>query len=111
MFFFYIPLKFLFTPKRRLETARKQKRFFLIDYEDVRKNFFLTYKGAVFTGEKYQGTTDTTYDVISISIRPDDPESLKGFSTDDFYFIDKKILEKYPNAEIHWKSPVKELLT
>jgi hypothetical protein len=101
-------LKYLFTPKRRLESARKQKRFLLIDNEDVRKNFFLTYKGTVFTGEKYKGDTDTTYDVISISIRSDDPESLKGFSNDDFYFIDKKILEKYPKAEIHWKSPVKE---
>jgi hypothetical protein len=100
----------LFTSKRKLEAARKHKRFLLIDEKDVRKNFLLTYKGAVFAGEKYMGPTDNTFDVVSIFIWPENAVTLKGLVRDDFFYIDKKILEYYPNAEIHWKSPVKEFL-
>jgi cbb3-type cytochrome oxidase subunit 3 len=110
IFFFYLAVKFLFTTNRKLESARRQKRFLLIDNEDVRKNFLLTYKGAVFAGEKYMGTTDNTFDIVSISIWPENPAHLKGLVREDFYFVDKKILEQYPSAEIIWKSPVKEFL-
>jgi hypothetical protein len=100
----------LFTTKRKLEAARKHKRFLLIDEEDVRKNFLLTYKGAVFAGEKYMGPADNTFDIVSIVIWPENSVSLKGLVKDDFFYINKKILECYPNAEIDWKSPVKEFL-
>ncbi|MFL6559814.1 MAG: sigma-w pathway protein ysdB [Bacillus sp. (in: firmicutes)] len=103
-------VKSLFTSKRKLETARKHKQFLLIDNEDVRKNFLLTYKGAVFTGEKYMGPADNTFDVVTIFIWPENAVSLKGLVKDDFFYINKKILECYPNAEIFWKSPVKEFL-
>ncbi|WHY84948.1 sigma-w pathway protein ysdB [Neobacillus novalis] len=109
-FLFYAVVKILFTSSRKLESARKHNRFLLIDNDDVRKNFMLTYKGAVFAGEKYIGSTDNTFDVISISIWPENSATLKGMVKDDFFYIDKKILENYPNAEINWKSPVKEFL-
>lgn len=107
---FYAVVKILLTSSRKLESARKHNRFLLIDNDDVRKNFMLTYKGAVFAGEKYMGPLGNTFDVISISIWPESTSSLKGLIKDDFFYIDKKILENYPNAEINWKSPVKEFL-
>jgi hypothetical protein len=110
IFFFYLALKILFTSNRKLESARRHKRFLLIDNEDVRRNFLLTYKGAVFAGEKYMGSTDSTFDVVSIAIWPENAALLKGLVKEDFYFIDKKIIQHYPNAEIIWKSPVKEIL-
>ncbi|MFP5106570.1 sigma-w pathway protein ysdB [Neobacillus sp. C211] len=109
-FLFSYVLKSLFTSKRKLEAARKHNRFLLIDDQDVRKNFLLTYKGAIFAGEKYMGAADNTFDVVSIIISPENEVSLKGLVKDDFFYMDKKILECYPNAEIHWKSPVKEFL-
>jgi len=110
IFLFYFGVKLLFQSSRKLEAARKHKRFLLIDHKDVRRNFLLTYKGAVFAGEKYMGAKDNTFDVVSISIWPENTANLKGMVKDDFFYIDKKILEHYPNAEIHWKSPVKEFL-
>ncbi|WML40793.1 sigma-w pathway protein ysdB [Neobacillus sp. OS1-2] len=110
IFAVYMGVKLLFQSSRKLESARKHKRFLLLDHDDVRRNFHLTYKGAVFAGEKYMGTANNTFDVVSISIWPENTASLKGMVKDDFYYIDKKIREYYPNAEISWKSPVKEFL-
>lgn len=110
IFFFYYIFKLLFTSSRKLESARKQKRFLFLDDDDVRKNFLLTYKGAVFAGEKYMGTTNNSFDVVSISIWPEDVITLKGLVREDFSFLNKKIHEKYPNAKVNWKSPVKEFL-
>jgi len=107
--FFYMIFKNLFTTKRKLESARKQKRFLMIDYDDVRRNFLLTYKGALFAGEKYMDTAMNTFDVVSITIWPQNTNSLKGIVKEDYDFIEKKVLEKYSNAEIHWKSSVHEL--
>ena len=110
IFFFYLVLKVLFNASRKLESARKKKQFLLIDHEDVRKNFLLTFKGALFAGEKYMGANEKTFDVVSISIWPQNASLLKGLVKEDFSFIEKKIVEKYPNAKIHWKSPIKEFL-
>lgn len=110
IFLFYIGVKYFFTSTRKLEAARKQKRFLFIDEEDVRKNFVVTYKGAVFMGEKYMGTANNMFDVVSISIWPEDTAALKGLVKEDFFYINQMILEHYHNAEIHWKSPVKEFL-
>src|SRR5213080_161818 len=85
IFFFYMVGRSLFTTDRKLESARNQKRFLLIDHEDVRRNFKLTYKGAVFSGEKYIGTTDDTFDVVSISLWSQNSSTLKGFVKEDFY--------------------------
>ncbi|WP_066311375.1 sigma-w pathway protein ysdB [Bacillus sp. FJAT-29814] len=110
VFLFYRAVKYLVQPTRKLESARKHHQFFMSDHDDVRKNIVLTYKGAVFAGEKYMGPTDETFDVVSISLWPENTASLKGMVREDFCFIDRKIKEHYPNAEINWRSPVKEFL-
>ncbi|OIK10018.1 sigma-w pathway protein ysdB [Bacillus sp. MUM 116] len=108
VFFIYIMGKRFFTQSRKLEAARKQKRFLLIDHNEVRKNFLLTYKGAIFTGEKYKSSEDTA---ISITIWPQQAPILKQeLMKKDFDFIEKKIFEKYPNAEIRWKVPIQKYL-
>jgi hypothetical protein len=109
-FFVFLTIKFLLKPTRKLEAARKHKRFLLLDHEEVIKNFQLTYNGAVFTGEKYLGATKNSIDVVSISLSPDHPTSIQGMAKEDFYFIEKKIHEKYPVAQINWKSPIHEFL-
>jgi cbb3-type cytochrome oxidase subunit 3 len=110
LFIIYLAIRFLFRPNRKIESARRHKQFLLLDNEEVVKNFQLTYNGAMFTGEKYLGTTKKAIDVVSISLWPQDSTSLKGMAREDFYFIEKKILEKYPDAEISWKSPIQEFL-
>lgn len=104
-------IKFIGSPKRKLELARKQKRYFLYDDQDnVRKNFLLTYKGVMFEGEKYLAGTKDSFDVVSISIWPQQGISLKGLVHEDFHYIEQKIKRQYQGARIDWKSPVKEFL-
>ncbi|MEH7114661.1 sigma-w pathway protein ysdB [Neobacillus niacini] len=109
-FILFVTIKFLLKPTRKLEAARKHKRFLLLDNDEVIKNFQLTYNGAVFTGEKYLGATKNAIDVVSISLWPNQNTSITGMTKEDFYFIEEKIHEKYPVAEIHWKSPIHEFL-
>jgi hypothetical protein len=110
IFFLYIAVKLLFGQHRKIETAVKHKRFMFVDSEDVRKNFMLAYKGALFSGEKYMGASDHTFEVVSISVSSKDPSALKGLIKEDFQLIEQKIREKYPKAEIFWHSPIKEFL-
>jgi hypothetical protein len=110
VFIIFVTIKFFLKPTRKLEAARRHKRFLLLDNEEVIKNFQLTYNGAVFTGEKYLGAAKNTIDVVSISLSPDSRTSIKGMDKEDFYFIEKKIREKYPVATINWKSPIHEFL-
>ena len=107
----YRMVKFILNPKRKLELAHEQKRYyFLDDPNNVRKNFLLTYKGVLIEGEKYLGTTDNAFDVVSIFIWPHSVSSLIRFVREDFLFIERKILDEYPNAKLDWKSPVKEFM-
>ncbi|RSD27874.1 sigma-w pathway protein ysdB [Mesobacillus subterraneus] len=111
IFLIYSAVKYLFHPKRKLELAHEQKRFyFLDDPENVRKNFLLTYKGVLFEGEKYLGTTQSAFEVVSIFIWPKKTSALKGLVLEDFQFIERKIRENYPVAKIDWKSPIKEFM-
>ena len=111
LFLLYKMVKFILNPKRKLEHAHEQKRYyFLDDPNNVRKNFLLTYKGVLIEGEKYLGTTDNAFDVISIFLWPHNVSSLMGLVREDFLFIERKILEQYPNAKLDWKSPVKEFM-
>ncbi|WP_428909337.1 sigma-w pathway protein ysdB [Niallia sp. Krafla_26] len=111
IFIIYRILVFLFHPRRKLELAREQQKFYFYDDADnVRKNFLLTHKGVIFEGEKYLGATKDTFDVVTISIGPQHVMSLKGFVREDFQEIEQKIHEHYPKAIIDWKSPVKEFL-
>ncbi|MGM0838058.1 MAG: sigma-w pathway protein ysdB [Bacillota bacterium] len=112
IFIIYSIFKYLLNPKRKLELAHEQKNFYLLDLKNnVRKNFLLTYKGVLFEGEKYLGTTEKSFEVISIFIWPKNPEKLEGLKKQDFSFIQKEVRKQYPDAIIDWKSPIKEFLT
>ncbi|MED4016246.1 sigma-w pathway protein ysdB [Sutcliffiella cohnii] len=111
VFLIYAIIKYVFNPKRKLELAHEQKNFYMLDKkENIRKNFLLTYKGALFEGEKYLGTTDKAFEVISIFIFPKNTSKLQGLEKRDFEFIEKEVRRAYPNAIIDWKSPIKEFL-
>lgn len=104
-------IKFIRSPKRKLELMHVQKRYYLYDDQDnARKNFLLTYKGVMFEGEKYLGSTEDYFDVVSISIWPQQGTSLNDLVHEDFYTIEQKINGQYQDARIDWKSPVKEFL-
>lgn len=111
IYLIYISVKFILDPKRKLESAHEQKRFFFYDNPDnIRKNFLITYEGVMFEGEKYLGTTDRAFEVVSIFIFPHNNDLLQGLSYEDFTFIENEVKLRYPNAVIDWKSPIKELL-
>jgi hypothetical protein len=111
VFLIYRTIKFILNPKRKLELAHEQKRYhYLDDQNNVRKNFLLTYKGVLFEGEKYLGTTNDSFDVVSIFIWPHSVNALKGLVREDFQFIEHKVSENYPYAKLDWKSPVKEFM-
>ncbi|MTH52899.1 sigma-w pathway protein ysdB [Bacillus mangrovi] len=110
-FLLFRAVQYLLNPKRKLELAReKRELYFLDDRENVRKNFLLTYKGVLFEGEKYLGTTDQSFEVISIFIWSHNVPSLQGLSVEDFRYLEGLIKEKYPHAKIDWKSPIHEFL-
>ena len=78
---FYKILRYLFDPKRKLDEAHeKESYYFYDDIKNVRKNFFITYKGVMFEGEKYLGTTDQAFEVVSIFVWTKDPSKLHGFT-------------------------------
>jgi hypothetical protein len=111
VFVLYSLAKYVLNPKRKLELAQEKKQFFLLDERDnVRKNFLLTYKGVLFEGEKYLGTTDQAFEVVSIFIWTGSLSKLQGLSLSDFEFVEEKVRERYPHAALDWKSPVKEFL-
>ncbi|HZH61556.1 MAG TPA: sigma-w pathway protein ysdB [Metabacillus sp.] len=111
VFLLYTGFKYLFNPKRKLELALEQKQFyFLDDKENVRKNFLLTYKGALFEGEKYLGTTTNSFEVVSIFIWSKSTNELQGLTLEDFEYIQKQVKLRYPHSKIDWKSPIKELI-
>lgn len=105
LFLLYSGFKYLFNPKRKLELAHEQKQFyFLDDKENVRKNFLLTYKGALFEGEKYLGTTTNAFEVVSVFIWTKSTSSLQGVTLDDFNTIEEEVKKRYPFSKVDWKS-------
>lgn len=111
IFLIYTGVKYVFHPKRKLELAHEQKKFYFLDDENnVRKNFLLTYKGVMFEGEKYLGTTPSAFEVVSIFIWPKQTSALKGLVLEDFQYIERKVRESYPVAKTDWKSPIKEFM-
>jgi hypothetical protein len=78
--------------------------------KNARKNFFISYKGALFEGEKYLGTTDHGFKVVSIFVWVKDTMNLQGLNRDDFLFLEKEILMNYHDAEINWKNPIEQLM-
>ncbi len=111
IYLIYKTVKFIMDPKRKLESSHEQKKYFFYDVPDnIRKNFLVTHKGVLFEGEKYLGTTDRAFEVVSIFVWPRNNDLLQGLSYEDFVFIENEIMLRYPNASIDWKSPIKELL-
>lgn len=111
VFLIYRLFSYVINPKRKLELAYEKKDFYFHDDpNNIRKNFLLTYKGVLFEGEKYLGTTDRSFEVVSIFIWAKNPANLKGLDIHDFMIIQENVLEHYPDAKIDWKSPIKEFL-
>ncbi|MBS4176086.1 sigma-w pathway protein ysdB [Lederbergia citrea] len=111
IYLIYKTVKFILDPKRKLEAAHEQRKYYFYDtHENIRKNFLITYNGVMFEGEKYLGTTDRSFEVVSIFVWPRNTDLLQGLSYEDFVFIENEIKLRYPDAEIDWKSPIKELL-
>ena len=111
IYLFYRGIRYLTDAKRKLDEAYEQEQFYFYDdVKNVRKNFFITYKGALFEGEKYLGTTNDSIDVVSIFVWVKDEAKLQGFTKDDFQFLKAEILSNYPNADISWKNPIEQLM-
>ena len=110
-FLLYTAIKYMLSPRRKLELAHEQGKFyFLDDQKNIRKNFLLTYQGVLFEGEKYLGTTNRAFEVVSIFIWPKKTDDLNGLERKDFLAIEEAVNKLYPAAQIDWKSPVKEFL-
>ncbi len=111
IYIFYRGVRYLLDPKRKLDEAyEKGEYYFYDDVKNVRKNFFISYKGALFEGEKYLGTTENAFEVVSIFVFVHDSMRLQGFTKDDFLFLEKEILLNYPDAIISWKNPIEKLM-
>ncbi|KGR73661.1 hypothetical protein [Ureibacillus manganicus] len=111
IYIFYKIVRYLTDPKRKLDEAyEKGQYYFYDDVKNVRKNFFISYKGALFEGEKYLGTTENAFEVVSIFVWVHDTGKLQGLAKEDFYNLEKEILLNYPNAKINWKNPIEQLM-
>lgn len=111
IFIFYKFARYLLDPKRKLDEAyEKGEYYFYDDVKNVRKNFFISYKGALFEGEKYLGTTKDAFEVVSIFVSVNDTAKLHGLTKEDFLFLEKEILFNYPNAKISWQNPIEQLI-
>ncbi|QCR33207.1 sigma-w pathway protein ysdB [Lysinibacillus sp. SGAir0095] len=111
VYIFYKGVRYLTDPKRKLDEAFENgEYYFYDDVKNVRKNFFISYKGALFEGEKYLGTTENAFEVVSIFVWVHDTMKLQGLTKDDFYYLEKEIQMSYPKAKINWKNPIEQLM-
>ncbi|CEG23202.1 Sigma-w pathway protein YsdB [Planococcus massiliensis] len=111
IYLFYRLIRYVVDPKRKLDAAiEANSYYFYDDVKNVRKNFFITLRGAVFEGEKYLGTTEDAFEVVSIFVWAENPDKLQGFTKEDFYFLEKEIQMNYPAAKINWKNPIEQLM-
>lgn len=111
VYLFYLGIKYLTNPKRKLDDAYERGQYYFYDdVKNVRKNFFISYKGALFEGEKYLGTTEDAFEVVSIFVWIKDEAKLQGFTKEDFLFLEKEIKMNYPDAQINWKNPIENLM-
>ena len=111
IYLFYRLIRFIVDPKRKLDSALKSGTYyFLDDVKNVQKNFFIAFRGVLFEGEKYLGTTENAFEVVSIFVWVENPDKLQGFTKEDFHFLEKEILMNYPEARINWKNPIEQLM-
>lgn len=107
----YSIVKYLSDPRRRLERAHRNEDFYVLDDSDnVRKNIFLTVRGAMFEGEKFLGTTDQSVEVTSIVLQTEDKDHLRGMTSQDFHAIEKELTVRYPKAVIEWRQPIADII-
>lgn len=111
IYLFYRLIRYIVDPKRKLDTALEAGNYyFLDDVKNVQKNFFIALRGVLFEGEKYLGTTEQSFEVVSIFVWVANPDQLQGFTKEDFRFLEKEILMNYPEAHISWKNPIERLM-
>ncbi|RKD23812.1 hypothetical protein BEP19_05115 [Ammoniphilus oxalaticus] len=102
---------FFLHPYRKINRAVEQKRTIMMDDKgNVHRNILLVYRGVLFEGEKYMGTTEEAFQIVKIHVWPRRHEELVGLQREDFEEIRSMIHAAYPHAEISWKSPIRELL-
>ncbi|WP_407668447.1 sigma-w pathway protein ysdB [Ornithinibacillus halophilus] len=107
----YTIVAYFRNPQRRLQIAKENKGYyFLDDAKNNKKNLQFVYKGCLFEGEKYLGTTEEAFEVVDIEITVQDPLDLRGFTRDDLYFLEQEILIRYPHANVKWKHPINKIL-
>lgn len=112
IFLVYTGFQYLRNPQRKLAIAKHANDFFFWDEpKNSKKNVQFVYKGCLFEGEKYLGTTEDSFEVVNINVVVHEPLDLKGLTRDDLYFLEKEILIRYPYAKIEWKYPINKLLT
>ncbi|WP_163526552.1 sigma-w pathway protein ysdB [Halobacillus ihumii] len=110
LFIIYTVYKFMINPRRKLDHAQQKNEFYFHDTaENTKQNFLITYKGLLFEGEKYLGTTEEAFEVVTINIFTQHPEKLKGLERNDLYFLEEQVLMRYPYARIEWKYPINRL--
>ncbi|WP_449355633.1 sigma-w pathway protein ysdB [Virgibacillus natechei] len=107
----YTVIQYIHNPQRRLRIAKESNTFFFLDEPDnSKKNLQFVYKGCLFDGEKYLGTTEEAFEVVNIHVTARHPLELRGLTRDDLYFLEREILIRYPHAKIEWKHPINQLL-
>ncbi|MBU5265620.1 sigma-w pathway protein ysdB [Virgibacillus proomii] len=107
----YTWVQYYRNPLRKLRIAKAEGDFyFLDDPNNSKKNVLFVYKGCLFEGEKYVGTTEDSFEVVDIHVTVKDPLELSGLRRDDLYFLEEEILIRYPFAKIEWKHPISKLL-
>lgn len=107
----YWCFRFFLNPQRKLAQALEDKRTLIMDDKtSVHRNILIAYKGVLFEGEKYMGTTQDAFQIIKIHIWARDNQKLVGLEKKDFEDLKQLVLRRYPYAELSWKNPIKEFL-
>ncbi|WP_066194633.1 MULTISPECIES: sigma-w pathway protein ysdB [Gracilibacillus] len=107
----YTGYQYWISPNRKLALAQKRKDFYFLDQnDDIKRNFFIAYKGYLFEGEKYVGATEDAFEVTNIVMHIHNPENLNRFERQDMYFLEQEILIRYAHAKIEWRYPMNRLL-
>lgn len=108
----YTAVMYFRNPQRRLQLAKNTNEFYFVDEpSNSIKNIQFVYKGCLFEGEKYLGTTEDAFEVVNIDVIAKNPMELSGVTRDDLYFLEKELLIRYPHATIIWKHPINQLFS
>lgn len=107
----YTWIQYFRNPQTHLKIAKQSHEFYFLDEPNNRvKNIQFVYKGCLFEGEKYVGTTEDAFEVVDIHVVVNDVNELEGITRDDLYFLEEQLLMRYPYATIEWKHPIDQIL-